>query len=244
MEKKPVNLPPDPKLLDTAQRALERADQRFTRRHKTVSDAIAPGGVNQLVEKSIRLPGDVWEQFLFRLVTQRALAFRTELEATARTCESPIEEMLFLALALVGERASDEGVIVNGSEPGHFDNLSTICILPQVPIGKYRIDFEVTALLTQFRDDLELIDWHRGQVLVECDGHDFHERTKEQASRDKRKDRELQRAGFTVFRYTGSDVWKDCMGVAEEIVAQAVANALAAPPVASEPRKQRPEDLL
>ena len=33
---------------------------------------------------------------------------------------------------------------------------------------------------------------------MECDGHDFHERTKEQASSDKKRDRSLQAAGFLV----------------------------------------------
>ncbi len=44
--------------------------------------------------------------------------------------------------------------------------------------------------------------------VIECDGHDFHERTKEQAQRDKKRDRELQAAGYKVFRFTGSEIWR------------------------------------
>lgn len=59
-----------------------------------------------------------------------------------------------------------------------------------------------------------LIDWsvhlNNGKKLaVELDGHDFHEKTKEQASKDKRKDRALVLAGYTVVRFTGSDVWNN-----------------------------------
>lgn len=46
-------------------------------------------------------------------------------------------------------------------------------------------------------------------VAVELDGHDFHERTKEQASRDKKRDRSLLSKGWTTIRFTGSDVVRD-----------------------------------
>jgi very-short-patch-repair endonuclease len=46
-------------------------------------------------------------------------------------------------------------------------------------------------------------------VAVEIDGHDFHEKTKEQASRDKERDRVLQTAGYIVLRFTGSEVYRD-----------------------------------
>lgn len=46
-------------------------------------------------------------------------------------------------------------------------------------------------------------------LVVECDGHDFHEKTKEQAKRDKSRDRDLQAAGITVLRFTGSEIYND-----------------------------------
>ncbi len=47
------------------------------------------------------------------------------------------------------------------------------------------------------------------QAVIECDGHDFHERTKEQASHDKARDRRFQALGLMVLRYTGSDIHAD-----------------------------------
>ena len=38
---------------------------------------------------------------------------------------------------------------------------------------------------------------HRPVVTVECDGHEFHQRTVEQASNDRRRDRMLQRFGHS-----------------------------------------------
>ena len=58
------------------------------------------------------------------------------------------------------------------------------------------------------------------KVVVECDGHDFHERTKEQARKDRRRDRELQAKGYLVLRYTGSEVWRDPWGCVEDIQAK------------------------
>lgn len=45
-------------------------------------------------------------------------------------------------------------------------------------------------------------------IAIELDGHDFHERTKEQATRDKKRDRALVSAGWSVLRFTGSEVIK------------------------------------
>ncbi len=47
------------------------------------------------------------------------------------------------------------------------------------------------------------------KVIVELDGHDFHERTPEQARSDKSRDRELQRLGWRVMRFTGREVLDD-----------------------------------
>ena len=53
-------------------------------------------------------------------------------------------------------------------------------------------------------------------VVVELDGHDWHERTKEQARRDRARDRELLRSGIVVVRYTGSEVYGNARRCLEE----------------------------
>jgi len=67
---------------------------------------------------------------------------------------------------------------------------------PQKQIGNYRVDFLITNIKSGEK------------FVIECDGHDFHERTKDQAQRDKERDRNLQAKGFKVFRFTGSEIWK------------------------------------
>lgn len=58
----------------------------------------------------------------------------------------------------------------------------------------------------------------REKVIVECDGHEFHERTKEQAAKDRARDRASVMGGYDVFRFTGSELWRDPMGCAEQVV--------------------------
>ena len=178
------------------------------------------------------------ELFLRLLAGSRILSLRGEIEYASRLCESPIEEVMLLALALAGEAESDSGVEMQVREPSPFDHICHVLVNPQYVVGKYRVDFRVAAYWTRF-DDENLVDehWCRGEVLVECDGHDFHERTKEQASHDKRKDRDLQAAGFKVFRYTGSDVWNRCMEAATQVVSTAFAAAKESRPLVVRKRR-------
>lgn len=54
-------------------------------------------------------------------------------------------------------------------------------------------------------------------VAVECDGHAFHEKTKEQAAKDKLRDREILKAGFPVMRFSGSEIYKDAGHCADQV---------------------------
>ena len=117
--------------------------------------------------------------------------------------ESPIEQLLTVALA-------DD---LNGFQ-AHVDMgyIKAWRILPQEPIktpqGNYRVDFLITITMP---DEAVL------RLAVECDGHDYHERTKEQAARDKSRDRALTEIGIRVLRFTGSEVWRDPRGCANQV---------------------------
>lgn len=56
-------------------------------------------------------------------------------------------------------------------------------------------------------------------LVVECDGHEFHDRTREQASHDRARDRAMAFAGLQVFRFTGSDIYRGPMKCAREALA-------------------------
>jgi hypothetical protein len=54
-------------------------------------------------------------------------------------------------------------------------------------------------------------------LVIEIDGHDYHERTPDQASNDNRRDRALQRQGIPSFRFTATDVLRKNDDHAQEI---------------------------
>lgn len=138
--------------------------------------------------------------------------------------ESPIEEAFALAanaLRLVLYREIDwrpdpnmtiddlrNTAALPGDEgiPQYMWSSGFGCMAPQVKIDNYRADFMILHRKGIFGVSA---------VVIECDGHEFHERTKEQAARDKARDRELQSRGFKVFRFTGSEIWADPLGCAD-----------------------------
>jgi very-short-patch-repair endonuclease len=71
-------------------------------------------------------------------------------------------------------------------------------LVPEEEIGGYRVDFLLLA------DDRDM--QVSTQIVVECDGFDFHERTAQQASHDRARDRALLRLGFPTVRYLGADI--------------------------------------
>jgi very-short-patch-repair endonuclease len=134
--------------------------------------------------------------------------------ALENLCESPIERKLLIALKLAewprGHWGFGEGVEIwdqSFSDKPPEDKI--VLIIPQLKIGKYRTDFMIFA------------KHHTGEaipVVVECDGHDFHERTKEQAKRDRGKDRAIQVNGYPILRFTGSEIYADAPKCAAEVV--------------------------
>lgn len=119
-------------------------------------------------------------------------------------CESPIEQLLLVHLLRWYEYASGEF--------RHFDTDGNVRLFTQKEVeyrgNKYRIDIviEVDFMGKTYR------------FAIECDGHEFHEKTKEQALRDKRRERNLMSLGFHVIRFTGSEIWNSPSKVAWEVV--------------------------
>lgn len=80
--------------------------------------------------------------------------------------------------------------------------------------------YENVKVLTYRADFVFGIDGHN-LFAVECDGHDFHDRTKQQAAMDRSRDRELLRMGLPTMRFTGSEIHHYAEACAAEIFALA-----------------------
>jgi very-short-patch-repair endonuclease len=141
--------------------------------------------------------------------------FEEEFLDLARHCESPIEELL-LASLFAGQHYHEFEVIFMGDlEPSdrHIRG-ETAYVYQQARVGPYRTDF----LIHDCTMPLEIAAPRF--MVVECDGHDFHERTKEQARRDKQRDRYFQSRGYKVLRFTGSEIFADPQAVADEVMGE------------------------
>jgi hypothetical protein len=106
--------------------------------------------------------------------------------------QSPLERKLFVALSKAYIRFTPQYPIDwKGNRSIAMDNK-----LPNAPIN--------------FKNILTIADFiiERGdrKLCVYADGHTYHERTEEQATRDKNIDRKLQDFGYTVMRFTGKEI--------------------------------------
>lgn len=115
---------------------------------------------------------------------------------------TPIEQLLFLALF-----HKSRILFISGWD---------LTFRPQFEIGKYRVDFQIS---------LSNHEGWESNVIVECDGHDFHEKTKQQVESDKKRERELQAAGYHVLRFSGTEIWRDPSECVDEIGRFLVMNA-------------------
>lgn len=71
------------------------------------------------------------------------------------------------------------------------------------------IELDVQRRFGRYRTDIYVCCSYNNsklEIVVECDGHEFHEKTKEQASRDKRRDRYFTKLGIVTLRYSGSEI--------------------------------------
>jgi hypothetical protein len=152
--------------------------------------------------------------------------------------DSPPQDAMFVALTMVGRErfkavyfAPDRAVvdafhpIEAATKANPIESYLVIC--PECEIARYRVDFLLR--LSSQEPFMEAPEWPERleteadrhgyitkELVVEVDGHDFHDRTKAQASRDRERDRTLQRRDLPVARYTGSDIWRDAFRCADD----------------------------
>jgi hypothetical protein len=139
------------------------------------------------------------------LLSDFRLRLASEIGVMSRLCESPIEVMLGSAIAmadLFDDYGSPKIIICSqGEEEAHYGPEARL-LIPQYKIDGYRLDF--------------VLKEPPFMVAIECDGHDFHERTKQQAARDRQKDRAIQHGGMHILRFTGSEINRDPSGCAHQ----------------------------
>lgn len=201
---------------------FEQSARRYRPGEHSVDEIVADMPID-----SISPDMDDLHRAAMRTIVARQVAFiSADLEYAARLCDSPIERAMLYALAVVAWDYCD-GVLFR-VDAGAAGTLATrgsyLEIHPQAPVGRYRVDLLLTFVTPEAiaDDDGAVTGFRRrtNSLIVECDGHDWHDRTRDQATRDRARDRALQTRGMPVFRYTGSDIWKDVFAHAGETMAE------------------------
>jgi len=115
-------------------------------------------------------------------------------------CESPIEQLFKIAFTEIVKLFINYQYTIKSQYE------------IQCSDKKYRVDFLI------FIGDYDHDKDNCKKIAIECDGHDFHEKTKEQAAYDKQRDRDLMAAGCYVIHFTGSEIWNDPFKCARETI--------------------------
>ena len=113
-------------------------------------------------------------------------------------CESPIEQILWIALNFCA---------LNSNNWYMFEEQAEV----EANGNKYRLDFLYEE------DYMDNVD-NPLHLAIECDGHEFHEKTKEQVEKRNKRDMDLKLAGYDILHYSGSQIYKNPIKCALEIL--------------------------
>ncbi len=116
-------------------------------------------------------------------------------------CESPIEVIFYYFFKNVAH--------------GNYRDFDFV-VMPQEDIvakNNYRADFLIECW--HYDDSL---DEYYSKVIVECDGHDFHEKTKAQVKRRNERDFNLKMNGYDVIHFSGSEIYNEPEKCAKKVI--------------------------
>lgn len=101
-------------------------------------------------------------------------------------CQSEIEKIFYLTLQLY--------ILDNG--------FKCYVIEPQYKVSVKHMYYVADFMIFDSKNPAFLL-------IVECDGHEFHEKTRKQVANDNNRDYELKSAGYDVLHFSGSEIYND-----------------------------------
>lgn len=174
------------------------------------------------------LPGwdfkDDFSQELSDLMTDKFFIKIAAMLAICKKLESPIERKFFITA--IHYLTSEFPILYVGEEEDSF----ALIYFDQAPAGLYpefglkiipqkRFNFDGKTFIADFSFEKYFPGKDHSEILciVELDGHDFHNRTKDQVCRDKKRDRAFLNNNIFTFRFSGSEVFKKCESCISEM---------------------------
>lgn len=145
--------------------------------------------------------GNAAEQFVAHL--KAIVDARAEI---ASFVESPIELILGSHLLVAGREHFPAWEFATPSQV-EWKPADRLLFIPQFPWRNFRVDFALRPPSAS-----------QPNIVIECDGHEFHAATAAQIYRDGCRDDVMQAAGITVIRFTGSQINTDPRSCAEFVL--------------------------
>lgn len=117
------------------------------------------------------------------------------------TCISPIEKILFVAFRFVE--------IVRRNELSEKSVAISVTPQQEINTGKKRYYADFYINIDSYIEDVG--------VVVECDGHEFHQKTKKQVEYDNEREYEIKKCGYDILRFSGSQIYNNPFKCANDI---------------------------
>lgn len=115
-----------------------------------------------------------------------------ELDDSLVDCESPIEQLLSIELTNLGlKRIVDFNPFIDVLD---IEKQKEI----KIKSKKYRVDFCIPVVYKNQENKC---------YVIECDGYEFHQKTKKQVEEDNKRQRDLQKEGYEIIRFSGSEIF-------------------------------------
>ena len=140
---------------------------------------------------------------------------KNNVEQVYEKCESPIETMFFAAVVTHFAIRDPLGLLLSPHPKSPETKLykmlpplwDTLHLGLQIPMAPFE---DLPAIRP---DGTAWIPSKGGAVFIECDGYEFHS-SKDRFVADRIRDRKLQAQGFSVLRFSGSEIHADVLGTA------------------------------
>ncbi len=130
-------------------------------------------------------------------------------------CESPIEKLFFIEWKYQTEGQKE-------NQPKSFPNFY-IMSQREIAIGnkKYRVDFLIYYVIDDgwMVKESSLPKNHKNQALIiELDSYLYHGSDPDQFTKEKERERELQRDGWKIMRFSGREVVRDIEKCVDQVI--------------------------
>lgn len=171
------------------------------------------------------------EKYVQKAIDVAGRRVTDRLDGILSILESPLERRLFAAMIEEGFLPAEEPF--RGKHWRELDQLGRLEEVDTTPgysvelpceTMTLRADYVWAAIQPSFRiaKRVQRFDfaffYNFERIVVELDGFAYHDATKELATKDKKRDRRSSISGWTILRFSGSEVVKDTKKVLTEIL--------------------------